>query len=40
MEIDRHLAPFPLEEKQVQSETINDTIRQEMINDTLQNQQQ
>lgn len=39
MEIDRYLAPFPLEEDQVENE-MTDTIRQQMINDTLQNQQQ
>lgn len=40
MEIDRYLAPFPIEENQVEKEMINDTIRQQMITDTLQNQQQ
>lgn len=39
MEIDRHLAPFPLEEEQVRNEMVNDTIRQEKTNDTLQNKQ-
>ncbi len=39
LEIDRHLAPFPLEEEEATVKTVNDTIKQGMINDTLQNPQ-
>lgn len=39
-EIDRYLAPFPLEEDQVEMQPVQDTIPQEMENSNLQNEQQ
>ncbi|MGY5849671.1 hypothetical protein [Salegentibacter sp. F14] len=40
MEIDRYLAPFPLDDKEVAAESVNDSIPQEKLKDTLQNLQQ